>query len=142
MELLKAADRIIMPVRPVAPSRWTGRWVCLRLREAVAVERRLPRGGNGNGGNGWPAVLHEFTDMVNWTDARQRVWEDWHHAKGAFSFEISRMDEAFGWLPILADHPGERRCLVAYAKCNGSLRRMCKRRGWNRSVFNDRVKTG
>lgn len=132
----------IRPTELVTPAQWSGAWVRGRLREAFDIERRLPRGGLSNGGGGWPSVLHDFADMVGWTDARARVWADWKRAKGAYAFEITRMEEAFGWLAILALHPGERRCLVAWAQNTTSLRAMLLRRGWSRATFYRRVVDG
>ena len=132
-------SRVIAPARPVA---WSGAWVRGRLREAYEVERRLPRSGMRNGGNGWPAILHDFTDIVGWTDTRARVWAEWARARGAYAFEVSRMEEAFSWLAILADRPGERNCLVAWARTNGSMLALIKRQGWSKATFYRRVEDG
>jgi hypothetical protein len=125
---------MMMPTPDRAPPHWTGAWVRGRLREAYEIERRLPGTGRRSNG-GWPQVLHSFADMVGWPDARERVWAGWARAKGAYPWEISRMEEAFGWLAILIDWPGERRCLVLWAKTNGSIRAALRRRRWPRATF-------
>lgn len=132
----------LSPVPKVPPLIWSGAWVRRRLREAYEVERRLPGGRRQNGGNGWPAIVHTFTDLVGWTDARDRVWREWARARGAYAFEISRMDEALGWLVILANHPGERNCLTAWCRTDGSLTALMRRRGWSRPTFYRRVNDG
>lgn len=132
------------PIRPTedrVPLHWTGAWVRGRMREAFEIERRMPRP-RGGSSSAWPQVLHEFSDMVHWLDARARVWADWQRAKGAYAFEVSRMEETFGWLAILLDHPGERRCLVAWAQNTTSLSAMLRRRGWSRATFYRRVVDG
>jgi len=121
---------------------WSGAYVRHRLREAYEVERRLPGGRRHNGGNGWPAIVHTFTDLVGWTDARERVWRDWARARGAYAFEVSRMDEAFGWLSILAAHPGERVGLAAWCRTNSSITALIRRNGWSRPTFYRRVNDG
>ena len=134
---------MIMPTPERAPPDWTGAWVRGRLREAYEIERRLPRDRRANGGgNGWPAIVHTFTDMVGWTDVRERVWSEWARAKGAYPWEVSRMEEAFGWLAILLDRPDERRCLVLWAKTTGSIRDAVRRRRWPRSTFYRGVVSG
>jgi hypothetical protein len=135
------------PARP-PPIRWTPVHVRERLVEAFAIERRLPlaRYGASGGRSTWPAMHHEFTDLIGWSDeARQAVWADWSRAKGAFPFEVSRMEEAFDWLPLLDDHIGERRCLAAWALLSArrqSLRRILQRKGWSRATFYRRVDSG
>jgi hypothetical protein len=121
------------------PAQWSGLWVRMRLVEAYATERRLPaRRGNGSG-NGWPAVVYEFADMVGWDDARERVWEAWENTRGAvFASEIARMEQAHEWLALLGNHPAERACLASWAAMvayRRSLRRALGRRGWPRSTF-------
>lgn len=111
------------------------------MREAYNVERRLPGGRRGNG-NGWPAIVHTFADKVGWTDARDRVWRQWARARGVYPVELSRMDEAFGWIAILVDRPGERNCLTAWARTNGSITELIKRRGWSHATFYRRVNDG
>ena len=63
---------------------WTPRLVQQRLREAFAVEQRLPDSGRPRGQvSFWPAAQwHSFTEMLHWTDARERVWQSWARSKG------------------------------------------------------------
>ena len=86
---------------PMTPAQWTPRLVQQRLREAFAVELRLPGSARPRGlASVWPASpAHEFRDMVNWPDVRERVWQSWAPRQGRrFPHEISRMEEAQGWL--------------------------------------------
>lgn len=128
-----------------APPHWTGEWVRHRLCEAFEVERRLP-GERRSNGSSWPfAVTHEFSEMVHWTDARQRVWDAWAAARGAYPFEVSRMEEAFGWLELLRNHDTERRYLAAWALMTArgkSIRLFLQRRAISRTTFYRRVEDG
>lgn len=133
---------MLAPTETAPPPHWTGAWVRGRLREAFEIDRRLPKATRSGGGNGWPPILHEFADVVGWNDARSRVWADWQRAKGAYAFEVSRMEEAFGWLGILTDYPGERRCLEAWARNTRSLSSELRKRGWSRATFYRRVDDG
>jgi hypothetical protein len=122
---------------------WSAELVQARLVEAYEIERKLPAEKLPrvrSASTVWPTMSREFADMVGWSDeARQAVWADWARAKGAHPFEVSRMWEALLWLQLLADHPGEQRCLVAWAKVKagrGSIRKMVKRRpGWTRNTL-------
>lgn len=122
------------------PVTWSGAWVRERLREACEIERRMPRQANGNSA-AWPfPVVHTFAEMIAWDDARDRVWDQWARTRGAYPFEVSRMDEAFAWLSILREHPGERRCLMLWAvSSTSSLRAKLARRGWSRTTFYRKV---
>jgi Domain of unknown function (DUF6362) len=130
-------------------ARWTAGLVMLRLVEAFEIEAKLP-GPRGNRGaaSAWPTTEREFEDLIGWSDeARQAVWEDWERAKGAHPYEVTRMEEALAWLPLLKDQPGEQRCLVAWAKLKAkprraSLRRLMRRTGWSRSTFHRRRDSG
>lgn len=126
-----------------APATWTDEWVRERLRQAFEVEARMP-GDRRNGMGGWPLpVVHEFSEMIGWDDARERVWDQWRRAKGVYPFEVSRMDEAFSWVTtILRGHEGEARCLMAWAFATArgrSVRRIVAKRGWSRATFYRRV---
>jgi Domain of unknown function (DUF6362) len=138
MARLAAIDFETAAGRIEPPAQWSGLWVRVRLVEAYATERRLP-GRRGNGGNGWPAVVYEFADIVGWDDARERVWEAWENTRGGvFASEIARMEQAHDWLALLRDHPIDRMCLASWAAMiayRRSLRRVLKRRGWARSTF-------
>jgi hypothetical protein len=93
---------------------WTGELVRQRLVEAASVERRLPGIGARRLRSTWPATpLHTFTEMMHWDDARERVWNAWENAKGAYPIEVSRMEEAQAWLVWLPEV--ERRYLDAWA---------------------------
>lgn len=130
-------------------ARWSAGLVMLRLVEAFEVEAKLPgvRGNHGSG-NAWPAMAREFEDLIGWSDeARTAVWEDWQRAKGAFPYEVTRYEEAVAWLQLLAEQPGEQRCLVAWAKLKArprraSLRKLMRRTGWSRSTFHRRRDSG
>jgi hypothetical protein len=128
---------------------WSTELVKLRLVEAFEVEAKLPGVRNIRGSNNaWPIMSREFEDLIGWSDeARQAVWEDWERAKGAFPYEVTRYEETITWLAILADQPGEQRCLVAWAKLKAkprraSLRKLMRRTGWSRSTFHRRRDSG
>jgi Domain of unknown function (DUF6362) len=107
-----------------------------RLREAFAVELRLPDSDRPRGlASVWPASpVHEFRDMVNWPDVRERVWQSWARAKGGvFPHEISRMEEAQGWLSLVEE--GERRCLAAWAARGIPVHKVLRQRGWAPTTF-------
>lgn len=65
-----------------------------------------------------------------------RVWESWERGSGATSVEVSRMEEAFGWLrwvPMV-----ERKALEAWASAAAARRSvsaMINKRGLKRSSF-------
>jgi hypothetical protein len=128
---------------------WSTELVKLRLVEAFETENKLPgpRGVRG-ASSAWPTTEREFEDLIGWSDeARQAVWEDWERAKGAYPYEVTRMEEAVAWLVLLKDQPGEQRCLVAWAKLKAkprraSLRKLMRRRGWSRSTFDRRRDSG
>ena len=127
------------------PAQWTPRLVQQRLREAFAVELRLPDANRPRGLTSvWPAAaLYEFHDVLHWPDARERVWQSWSRAKAAYPFEISRMEEALGWLPLIEE--GERRCLAAWALATARgipVRRLLRQRGWSPSTFYRKVDGG
>jgi len=126
---------------------WSIELVKARLVEAFEVEFKLPGiRGNRASGNAWPVMAREFEDLIGWSDeARQAVWEDWERAKGAFPYEVTRYEEVVGWMPILADHPGEQRCLVVWAKLEAkrmSIRKALRKKGWPRSTFDRRREAG
>jgi hypothetical protein len=98
------------------PSPWTADRVRQRLVEAFVTERRLPGQHFTKIVSAWPATpLHSFTDMLHWDDARQRVWDRWEKAKGAYPIEVSMMEESFDWLRWLPKD--ERQCLEDWCKC-------------------------
>lgn len=125
-------------------SAWTAERVKDRLVEAFKVWRRLPADRRPALASSWPAQpVHDFVDVLHWDDARKRVWENWERARGAYSFEISRMEEAEDWLLWLDD--GERNCLKAWAmvKSGGrSLTAALRKRKWSRTTFYRRVDQG
>jgi len=121
------------------------RLVQQRLREAFAVELRLPDSDRPRGlVSAWPAApVHEFRDMVNWPDARERVWQSWARAKGVYPYEVSRMEEALGWLMLVGE--GERRCLAVWALTAARripLRKVLRQRGWSRATFYRKLDCG
>lgn len=135
----------VRSLRPHAPPTWSAAWVRSRLVEAFEVEARLPTG-NGNGATAWPfPVMHDFAEMVGWPDARQRVWDDWRRARGAYPFEVTRMEESLAWLRLLRNHTGERRCLSAWAHAvsrGRSVRPLVRRKGWSPATFYRKVSSG
>ena len=125
---------------------WTASLVQQRLREAAAVELRLPDTGRPRGlmQSAWPATpTYEFKDLVSWTDSRERVWKSWERAKGAHAFEITRMEESFSWLQWVDE--GERRCLAAWAAATAGripVRKVLRKRGWVPGTFYRKVRAG
>ena len=119
------------------PTAWTSHHVRERLVEAAEIERRLPGGGTRRLRSPWPAeVKHSWQDMVHWNDARDRVLDSWEKAKGAYPYEVSRMEEAQAWLLWLPtiDH----QYLEAWSVCtarNLSVRAMLDKRGLKRTTF-------
>jgi uncharacterized protein DUF6362 len=146
------ADVIVALDRPVThqAARWSAELVRQRLIEAFEIEAKLPgpRGRRPGSGSAWPAMAREFGDLVGWSDeARLEIWEGWQRTKVAFPYEVSRYEETITWLAILKDHPGEQRCLVAWAKLKAtprraSLRKLMRRTGWARSTFHRRRDSG
>jgi hypothetical protein len=121
-----------------APASWSANLVRQRLVEAYSIERRLPGDNRRRSlASSWPAeVLHPFTDVVHWDDARQRVWDSWANARGASAVEVSRMEAAQAWLERLQGD--ERRYLQAWAFASArglSVRRMIEKRGIKRTTF-------
>lgn len=130
----------------VPPPSWTDEWVRHRLVEAYRVEARLPGLSRRKINGVWPSAPHEFADVVGWEDASERVLQRWSKARGAFAAEISRMEQAQGWLlELLRTRPEERLCLAHWATAiayNHSLRALIVRRRWSRSTFYRRVLQG
>jgi hypothetical protein len=106
------------------PASWTPEHVGARLIEAYEV---LSRSGGrilpARYGNGWPAMVHEFADMV---DAQARLLAEKEKAQARAarptSDELSRMEEALRWpmdhldgRPLAADAL----MLWTYAKATG-----------------------
>ena len=124
------------------PTAWTADHVRDRLVEAAEIERRLPGLGTRRLRSPWPAeVKHSWQDMVHWDDTRDRVLDQWEKAKGAYAYEITRMEEAQAWLLWLpkVDH----QYLEAWAACtarNLSVRAMLDKRGWKRTTFYRTIK--
>jgi hypothetical protein len=122
------------------PATWSAEPVLERLVEAFEVDRRLP-GGRRYGvlASAWPAApIHGFVDQLHWgdDDARKRVWESWERGSGATSAEVSRMEQAFGWLQWVP--MTERRCLEAWAMATATRRSVSAilaKRGLKRSTF-------
>lgn len=120
------------------PATWTGELVRQRLVEACLTERRLPGQGARRVQSAWPAaVLHSFTDVLHWDDARERVWNAWENVKGAEPIDVSKMEEAQAWLSWLADID-ERRYLAAWSLASArgmSVRAIIEKRGIPRTTF-------
>lgn len=84
------------------PVSWTPEHVQARMVEAFEVLRRSgARVGPAQFGNGWPAMVHEFADMVD-AQARALAEKDRQQSSAArpSSDELSRMNEALAW-PML-----------------------------------------
>jgi len=129
------------------PPAWTPDWVCTRLVEAYRIERRLPGHVRRKLVAPWPAHSYEFSDVVGWDDARERVMDKWARFRGGvYAIELSRMDQAQEWLRVqLRNYAGERMCLSGWAACiayNHSLRALMVRKHWSRSSFYRRVDIG
>jgi hypothetical protein len=65
-----------------------------------------------------------------------RKWNEWENARDVAPAEVTRMEEAFAWLPWLPAY--ERRYLEAWAKAQAlgvPIRRMLKYRGWPITTF-------
>jgi hypothetical protein len=120
------------------PATWSPDLVRERLVEAFEVDRRMPGERRYRIGSSWPAApLHEFTDIVHWDsgEQRQRVWQSWERAP-ASPQEVTRMEEAFGWLQWVP--MTERRCLEAWAQAvaaHRSVSALLAKRGLKRSTF-------
>ena len=123
------------------PTDWNGELVRERLVEAFRIEKRMPGQRFFKTASSWPATpLHDFCDVLHWDDARERVWQNWERASGVFSYEVSKMEQAFSWLLWLPD--GERRCLAAWSAAsarNLSVRAMLEKRHWSRTTFYRRL---
>jgi hypothetical protein len=129
-------------------TRWSRDLVQLRLVEAFEIDARIPdsRGPRRSSASAWPTMYREFEDMVGWSDeARAEWWTAAARAKGVFSYEVTRMEEALAWLAWLAEHPGEQRCLHAWAFTRArrrSLMKLCRTAGWDKQTFYRRLNTG
>jgi hypothetical protein len=80
----------------MTPARWTPRLVQQRLREAFAVELRLPGERPRGLTSVWPAAtLYKFHDVLHWPDARERVWQSWSRVKAVLLLFGGRFAEAY-----------------------------------------------
>lgn len=103
------------------PTEWTPEHVGVRLIEAFEVlSRSVMRPGPRQYANGWPAMVHEFSDMV---DAQARTLAEKEKQQARVSRpttdELSRMEEALRWpMDHLAGRPlaADALMLWAYAK--------------------------
>lgn len=94
------------------PLSWTPEHVQNRMVEAFDILMRSgTRVGPGRHGNGWPAMIHEFSDLVD-AQARAIAEKEKQQARAArpTADELSRMNEALAWpmnhldgLPLQAD---------------------------------------
>lgn len=123
------------------PTQWSGDLVRQRLVEAFATERRMPSERFRTVASTWPGTpMHSFADVVGWDNphdgASDRVLQSWAHAKGVYSWEVSRMDEAIDWLRWL-DVLGRRQLAAwAAAKARGiPIRKVLRREGWAPRTF-------
>ena len=121
-----------------SPDIWTGDRVRTRLVEACETYRKLPLDRFArSSSSSWPVTpLHDWQEMVHWTDARERVLESWERAKGAYPIEISRMEESFDWLLWLGQD--DRRKLEAWAWTTATgmkIRPMLFKRGIKKTTF-------
>jgi hypothetical protein len=125
-----------------APATWTGELVKLRMLEAFTIEQKLPADRHfiKKVTTAWPAQpLTEFHEMVGWDEGETRLrnWQSWENAKGAFSYEISRMEEAFGWLRWLSQIECDYLTAWALGKIKGTPRRKILRKhgAWTKTTF-------
>jgi hypothetical protein len=119
------------------PTTWSADMVKERLVEAFKVERRMP-GDRRTIGSAWPAaVVHDFADMVHWTDPRERVLDDWSRSRGGvYAWEVSRMEQAHEWLRWIEGDDRKWLQAWAFARAYGkSLRAILMRRGIKRTPF-------
>jgi hypothetical protein len=106
------------------PTAWTPEHVGVRLIEAFEVlSRSGARVGPSQYGNGWPAMVHEFADMVD-AQARALAEKEKQQARAArpTSDEVSRMNEALAWpMTYLDGRPlvSDALTLWAYASATG-----------------------
>ena len=124
-----------------ATATWTGELVKRRLIEAFTTELKLPADRHFiKIKTAWlMQTIYEFHEMVGWDEGetRARNWQSWENAKGAFPFEVSRMEETFDWLRYIAKD--ERDCLEAWARgaVKGTPVRKILRKhgGWTKTTF-------
>lgn len=106
------------------PTAWTPEHVGARLIEAFEVlSRSGARVGPGRYVNGWPAMVHEFADMVD-AQARALAEKERQQARAArpTADELSRMSEALAWpMAYLDGKPLQSDALMlwAYASATG-----------------------
>jgi hypothetical protein len=106
------------------PVAWTPEHVGVRLIEAFEIlSRSGTRVGPGRVGNGWPAMVHEFADMVD-AQARSLAEKEKQQARAArpTADELSRMNEALGWPMAYLDGKAlaaDSLMLWAYASATG-----------------------
>jgi hypothetical protein len=119
------------------------------MLEAFTIQQKLPQDRHfvKKVTTAWPAQpLTEFHEMVGWDEGetRRRVWDGFANAKGAFSYEISRMEEAQDWLRFVPE--GERRCLLAWAigtvKAISIKKILRKHGGWTKTTFYRAINSG
>lgn len=106
------------------PTSWMPEHVGKRLIEAFEIlSRSGTRVGPGRVGNGWPAMVHEFADMVD-AQARALAEKEKQQARAArpTSDELSRMNEALAWPMAYLDGKAlaaDSLMLWAYASATG-----------------------
>lgn len=106
------------------PTEWTPEHVGARLVEAFEIlSRSGGRVGPGRFGNGWPAMVQEYADMVD-QQARELAEKEKQQAMAArpSSDEVTRMNEALRWpMDHLDGKPLAADALMfwAYAKATG-----------------------
>lgn len=129
-----------------AGSAWSAAAVRERLVEAFEIELRIPGGRGVTRSSSWTfPVLHEFAEVVHWTDARDRVWEQWARTRGVLPHEFDRWQETVGWFGILRDYPEERDCLAQWAILRARRRPLhlaLRRYSGSRSSFYRAVEAG
>lgn len=108
---------------------WTPEHVLARLIEAVdVISLTATRDGPRGHANGLPDYAHSFSDQVEWDAV---TWRDIFERKNKTRLppspqEISRADEAMGWLPLI-ETPEMRKVILFYASS--------KAFGWNFSAW-------
>lgn len=100
------------------PTEWTPEHVQVRLVEAFDILSRSGiRVGPGRIGNGWPAMVHEFADLVD-AQARAIAEKERQQSRAArpTSDELSRMNEALAWpMAFLDGRPLQSDALMLWA---------------------------
>jgi hypothetical protein len=109
------------------PNEWTPEHVGVRLIEAFEILRRSGgRVGPRQHANGWPAMVHEFADLVD-AQARMLAEKEKAHARAVrpTADEVSRMNEALRWpMAYLRGRPLAADALMIWAYAHAAGREL------------------